>query len=131
MGEDEMREAAMAASPALQPDFQSPKITQDQLDKLKELRRRRLQIKAKPNIQKTTKGNKRRAGKAPEKELSIRESQDDYSAVVVEDSAASPATKKDSLMGLDEVEPPSTLKRRQKLHWGLDTKERWERKANM
>lgn len=29
------------------------------------------------------------------------------------------------------VEQEDAPKRRQKLHWGLDTKERWERKANM
>ncbi|KAH9306207.1 hypothetical protein KI387_010611, partial [Taxus chinensis] len=58
--EDGRRETAMAATPLVQPNFQSSSISHTQLQKLKELRRRRLQIK------KNTSNFKKMKGKANE-----------------------------------------------------------------
>ncbi|XP_028125505.1 uncharacterized protein LOC114322402 isoform X4 [Camellia sinensis] len=99
--EDERREAAIATRASLQPNFKPDGVSQSQLSKFQELHRRRLQIKAKSKIKKKAKG------------ISGNTTKDTFSQQQ-ENVAVHIGTKK-----------------RQKLHWGLDTKERWERKANM
>ncbi|XP_058087908.1 uncharacterized protein LOC131234923 isoform X2 [Magnolia sinica] len=97
--EIERREAALAASPALQPKFQSSGVSQDQLKKLQELRKRRLQIKQRSKIQKNSKGGASGATKACEKGLSINDGQDEHAAVMPKDSSSSTAKANTSLMG--------------------------------
>ncbi|KAL8117979.1 uncharacterized protein LOC141723464 [Apium graveolens] len=121
-GEDSRREAAIASSPSLRPDFKpsNPKITQSQLAKFQELHRRRLQLKSKPKTKKKSKG----------KDHSVKESADD----LIEHSCVSISIddnlKSVSPQQQDFRKEPAIQKHR-KLHWGLDTKERWERKSNM
>ncbi|XXG79541.1 hypothetical protein AAC387_Pa09g0585 [Persea americana] len=133
MDEDEWREAAIAAAGVTHSNMHSSKITQDRLNKLEELRRRRLQIKAKSKkIQKNLKGAANVAAKASEMELSIEDGLNEHTAITQEGSSLHVAKGHSCLTG-PQVETASSmeLKKRQKLHWGLDTKERWERKANM
>ncbi|OMP04741.1 hypothetical protein COLO4_09352 [Corchorus olitorius] len=97
-----------------------------------ELHRRRLQIKAKSKIPKKPKD---RTKKIPAEGCSTRDSQEADSNAKIEASSVP------NLKGRGEDENPFAQqdnvgeqlapKKRQKLHWGLDTKERWERKANM
>ncbi|XP_028125504.1 uncharacterized protein LOC114322402 isoform X3 [Camellia sinensis] len=104
--EDERREAAIATRASLQPNFKPDGVSQSQLSKFQELHRRRLQIKAKSKIKKKAKGE-----------------------ILV---GISGNTTKDTFSQQQEnVAVHIGTKKRQKLHWGLDTKERWERKANM
>ncbi|XP_011622601.1 uncharacterized protein LOC18432176 isoform X2 [Amborella trichopoda] len=125
MEDEERREAAMAAASALQPNFQSSSVTEDQLAKLKELRRRRLQIKASAAKSRTLKNLK---GASKHKFIS-QESQTRSAGALAETLSAS--TVEGTCIKEQEQTPSLTLTKRQKLHWGLDTKERWERKANM
>ncbi|XP_068643822.1 uncharacterized protein [Aristolochia californica] len=120
--EDERREAAMAEASAILSNTKNRNITEDQLNKLKELRKRRLQIKATSKLQKIPKESAAGTAQAQE-ELSGKDETDEQASVDLKDSTVSPAK--------NEVLSSSSLKKRRKLHWGLDTKERWERKANM
>ncbi|XP_010265069.1 PREDICTED: uncharacterized protein LOC104602906 [Nelumbo nucifera] len=131
--EEERREAAIAVTPALQPNFQSASVTKEQLDKFKELHRRRLQIKARSKFHNNSKGHSSGAAKAYEQELDSKDSRDEDIAITLEDSSVSMSEGNKNISSLKKgkVEASSTPKKRQKLHWGLDTKERWERKANM
>ncbi|KAL9381239.1 hypothetical protein Peur_026896 [Populus x canadensis] len=114
--EDEKREEAIASNPSLQPDFKPKRVTQDQLSKLQELHKRRLQIKSK--IHKKS------------KDLKSKDT-----GTNIEDSGAPDLKPLDDNASFstpqDNVSAHHSEKKRQKLHWGLDTKERWERKANM
>ncbi|TVT99362.1 hypothetical protein EJB05_55249, partial [Eragrostis curvula] len=58
-GDDETRrkEAALASSRLLDPGFKPSKLSQDQLDKFKELHKKRLQIKEKQTCKRKSKGN--------------------------------------------------------------------------
>lgn len=126
-GEDERREAAIGAIAPLQSSFKSKLVRQDQLSKLQELHKRRLQIKAQTN-KKSKDGHGKHRGKDNKTNsdgdakcensgtLNLKGHDDDCRCTVHQD---------DDL--IEELVP----QKRQKLHWGLDTKERWERKANM
>ncbi|XP_042500353.1 uncharacterized protein LOC122078440 [Macadamia integrifolia] len=131
---NERREAAIATTSALQPNFQSTSVTKDQLNKFKELHKRRLQIKAKSKIQKSSKGNISVAKKSHVNEEDAKNIKDEDINVMLEDSGISISkgnTNIISALQQEKVVSHLAPKKRQKLHWGLDTKERWERKANM
>ncbi|KAK7266813.1 hypothetical protein RIF29_19469 [Crotalaria pallida] len=131
--EERRREAAIASTPCLRPNFK-PKgsLTQDQLSKFRELHKKRLQLKSKSKFKTKSKGgattnrlrgndhssqsNRAEALKVDDKELILRDCEGFDS--INEDL-------KDNNVSL--VSAP----KKQKLHWGLDTKERWERKSNM
>ncbi|KAL3525477.1 hypothetical protein ACH5RR_013849 [Cinchona calisaya] len=120
MEEDERREVSIASAASLQRNF-TPKshITQSQLSKFQELHKRRLQMKAKSKTEKKIKG------KSNEKESS-GEGHDEKVSGAAGSSVSFP--KQESVVAPNSV---SNTKRQKKLHWGLDTKERWEMKANM
>ncbi|XP_057863110.2 uncharacterized protein LOC131071338 [Cryptomeria japonica] len=131
--EDARREAAMAATELFQPNFQSSSISHTQLYKLKELRKRRLQIKKNTSSFKKMKGktNGDRTNMVGEvggkKDINQTDCQQ---SVVLEE--AFPCAKNEH--GNTKCMKQNALlpwKKQQKLHWGLDTKERWERKGNM
>ncbi|KAL5726405.1 hypothetical protein ACHQM5_009451 [Ranunculus cassubicifolius] len=130
MAEEERREGALEASAAMQPDFKSESITQNQLDKFKELHRRRLQIKAKSKIHKNSKGNVSGAGKRNKKDFKY-----EYPINGELEPTEQSTTVKDStcLSSLPSItsETCTEAKKKPKLHWGLEIKERWERKSNM
>ncbi|KAF5205737.1 hypothetical protein FRX31_004674 [Thalictrum thalictroides] len=130
--EERRREAAIETkAAALQPDFKSQRITDDQLNKFKELHRRRLQIKEKSKIHKNLKGKATRTVKGDKASKKINEEH-----MIVEQKASKPSKEmgnsiKPSSLQQDISAASLGIKKHQKLHWGLDTKERWERKSNM
>ncbi|XP_044468153.1 uncharacterized protein LOC123197809 isoform X4 [Mangifera indica] len=79
---------------------------------LQELHRRRLQVKSKSKFHKKSK---------------VSTTSTEYSSVANLKSDGN----NNSSVHQDTVPAESATKKRQKLFWGLDTKERWERKANM
>ncbi|KAJ9173048.1 hypothetical protein P3X46_016224 [Hevea brasiliensis] len=129
-GEDERREAAIASTPSLQPGFKPTRVSQDQVFKLQELHKRRLKIKSK--LQKKSedgRGTSRSYGKY------FKHGDDEDTCGIIEDSSVSNFTKQHNSVNCSAQQDNSAIhqapKKRQKLYWGLDTKERWERKANM
>ncbi|XP_059643302.1 uncharacterized protein LOC132285150 isoform X1 [Cornus florida] len=133
--EDERREAAIASAPSLQPNFRPVGVTQSQLTKFQELHRRRLHIKAGSKHKKRSKGISDESGKSHRKHLDGKEFTDENSSKTIDDSSVSISKGNNigdiSSLQQDNVAVQVAPKKRQKLHWGLDTKERWERKANM
>ncbi|KAE8654965.1 Plastid hexose transporter isoform 1 [Hibiscus syriacus] len=131
--EDNRREVAIASTLSLQPNFKPVGVTPQQLSKFQELHRRRLQIKAKSKIHKKLKG---RAERFRAEYMNSADSlESDLNTRVEDESVLDPKSHGEddnpfSLQEDNEVVQIAT-KKRQKLHWGLDTKERWERKANM
>ncbi|OAY57095.1 uncharacterized protein LOC110608476 isoform X2 [Manihot esculenta] len=129
-GEDERKEAAIASTPSLQPGFKPTRVSQEQVFKLQELHKRRLKIKSK--LQKNSEdgsGTSRSHGKG------LKHSDGKDTARKIEDRSVANLKKHldivNSPQQLDNLAVDKAPKKRQKLHWGLDTKERWERKANM
>ncbi|MED6136688.1 hypothetical protein PIB30_058126 [Stylosanthes scabra] len=130
--EERRREAAIASSPCLRPNFSAKGVTQDQLSKFRELHKKRLQLKSKPKFKtklkddaKTSKGNDRsRSQKSGTEglEVDVKES-----SCPLNCEAFATENDKDLKDNTSLVSAP----KKQKLHWGLDTKERWERKSNM
>ncbi|XP_059451450.1 uncharacterized protein LOC132182274 isoform X3 [Corylus avellana] len=100
-----------------------------------ELHKRRLQIKSKSKIKKKSKGIADGNGKSHSKDRSVLDCVDADSTISIEESSVSNSESHNntdsSSLKQNNVAAPLALKKRQKLHWGLDTKERWERKANM
>ncbi|KAM7524222.1 hypothetical protein LguiA_014124 [Lonicera macranthoides] len=133
--EGKRREEAIESTPSLQPNFKpSSRITQSQLAKFQELHRRRLQLKSKSDKTKKSKVSKSR--KPPAKDLISRGCPGENSSKTIGDSSVSESkgisiTTDASPPRSDNVAVETASKKRQKLHWGLDTKERWERKSNM
>ncbi|KAL9670259.1 hypothetical protein QQ045_007810 [Rhodiola kirilowii] len=133
--ENERREEALASVAPLQPTFKPRDVSQDQLSKFQELHRRRLLIKSKTKNDRKLKEKK---GKCREKILDTKNGAAANfcnSSVDEECSSLSSKNRKvegDAFLQSDnESVRHSSKKQRQKLHWGLDTKERWEMKANM
>lgn len=126
--EDERREAALASTPLFQPNFNSSKITQAQLDKFRELHKRRLQIKQISKDKSQSKGNARQHDKVQMKDLVSKASEGTCASNIKKTSNVSSAERSDSS---DQATTAFASMKRRKLHWGLDAKERWERKANM
>lgn len=139
MEEDEeaRREAAIASTRTLLPDIRpSSAVTANQLSKFQELRQRRLQIKAKSKTKSHWKKGKIDGGG---KSLG----EDNKAKICIEhvnknadgrtEDLGVPKSSSDDIL---PVKQDTTLRyhephKRQKLHWGLDVKERWERKSNM
>ncbi|KAL9255263.1 hypothetical protein AKJ16_DCAP06156 [Drosera capensis] len=124
MEEDERSEPSIASTPYLEHANPKPHgVTQAQLSKFQELHRRRLQMKSKFKHKKKAKDGK--VLKLQEKSHNETDNID-----VKADKLDASSTAKDNSasfqIGIDQI-----LNRRPKLHWGLDAKERWERKANM
>lgn len=133
--EDERREAAIASTPSLQSDFKPVGVTNLQLSKFQELHKRRLQIKEGSKYQKKSKDW---AGKSYGKEskyLKVKDCTEENASITIEESSVSTSksnnVKDKPSLQQGDIATHLASKKRQKLHWGLDTKERWERKANM
>ncbi|KAM1241672.1 hypothetical protein ACFX13_047905 [Malus domestica] len=131
--EDERKEAAIASTPCLQPNYKPKSLTQTQLSKFQELHRRRLQIKSKSKskIGKKPKGSK---GKSHSLDLAARDTANQDSVITFETSTVCDSeNQKNETSSVVQHEDIAVRapKKSHKLHWGLDTKERWERKANM
>ncbi|KAL5581828.1 hypothetical protein UlMin_014270 [Ulmus minor] len=123
--EDERREAALASTPFLQPDFNPKGVNHKQLSKFQELHKRRLELKSKSKFKKKPKDG---ASKCHSKDLSSKDCANKDSSSF---NAENHNNKNKSILHQECVEAEIAPKQRQKLHWGLDTKDRWERKANM
>ncbi|XP_009793228.1 uncharacterized protein [Nicotiana sylvestris] len=135
--DDGRREAAIASAPSLQPNFTSKKgLNPAQISKFHELHRRRLKIKARSKVKDKSKGTLAEVGKYHGKddnakckeamgEKSIKTAEDPRITLSISSLTDLSSSQEDNLVG------HSLSKKRQKLHWGLDTKERWERKSNM
>ncbi|KAI3451777.1 hypothetical protein Pfo_008442 [Paulownia fortunei] len=127
---DDRREAAIASAASLRPNFRSKSgLTESQLSKFQELHKRRLQIKAKSKV------HKRGKGKSHKKANEVHDCTDqepgkpsgDCTSVTIPESRVGNVSSVEE----DNVAGKLAAKRSQKLYWGLDTKERWERKSNM
>uniref|UniRef100_A0A1D1YS72 Protein FAM204A n=1 Tax=Anthurium amnicola TaxID=1678845 RepID=A0A1D1YS72_9ARAE len=131
--EDRRREAALAATPLLLPGFKSSKVSQAQLDKFRELHKRRLQIKeiSKNKRKSKVNGNGSPKGQKEGHVTRVCKEKEAATTAMPEDSNVPKAKGNTYLMSPDEAAQMSMPKKRQKLYWGLDTKERWERKSNM
>ncbi|CAK9149853.1 unnamed protein product [Ilex paraguariensis] len=136
--EDERREAAIASAPSLQPNFKPDGgggVTKHQISKFQELHRRRLQIKEKTTNKKKSKGIVDRTSKSHGMAINAKDCTDENTSKTIEDSTiliSKSCDIKDICARQQDVVAASIASRkRQKLHWGLDTKERWERKSNM
>ncbi|XP_056858906.1 uncharacterized protein LOC108833663 [Raphanus sativus] len=118
--EENRKEALLASTQSLQPNFNRSNITQKQISKLQELHKRRMKIKANSKIQKKPKGK--------QQQQQSRAVEDGESSKVLKETTSSSPTLEQQHQ--KTVVSAATMKP-QKLYWGLDTKERWERKANM
>ncbi|KAK9105798.1 hypothetical protein Scep_022642 [Stephania cephalantha] len=147
MEEDERKEAAIARSAALQPEFISKSLKQEQIDKLKELHKKRLQIKAKTKIHKISQGstlslyififslvqrdssylmdispgNISGTGKGHKKNIISDFVQSQDSNVILEESgkfASKGNAKEFPSLQLDKSNASLGTKKPQKLHWG-------------
>ncbi|CAK9169843.1 unnamed protein product [Ilex paraguariensis] len=100
-----------------------------------ELHRRRLQIKEKTTNKKKSKGIVDRTSKSHGMAINAKDCTDENTSKTIEDSTiliSKSCDIKDICARQQDVVAASIASRkRQKLHWGLDTKERWERKSNM
>ncbi|CAK8533207.1 unnamed protein product [Lathyrus sativus] len=129
--EDRRREAAISSSPCLQPNFNPKRVTQDQLSKFRELHRKRLQLKSKSKFKTKPKVESKRKAQGNDPYRNNSGAQgfkvDNEEQSILNNIESFDLRNEDSKSG---ASVPSTSKK-QKLHWGLDTKERWERKSNM
>ncbi|XP_051127009.1 uncharacterized protein LOC127248613 isoform X2 [Andrographis paniculata] len=135
---DRRRESAIASAASLRPNFKPRRgLSEAQLSKFQELHKRRLQIKAKSKAHKRAKDD----GKSKlQKNTMEGESVNDQEP---SESSGDPGNGDHSVLekrvkdhssfmeGQEDNGDLATARRRQKLYWGLDTKERWERKSNM
>ncbi|KAL2504380.1 hypothetical protein Adt_20001 [Abeliophyllum distichum] len=133
--EDERREASIASAASLRPNFK-PKsgVTPSQLSKFQELHRRRLQLKARSKIKKKPKGLVDRVGKSHGKDVNCLEcTNENPSKSIANSNVSSPENSLGHTSSLEQGKAAANQasKERQKLYWGLDAKERWERKSNM
>ncbi|KAF8053771.1 hypothetical protein N665_1375s0009 [Sinapis alba] len=112
--EENRKEALLASTQSLQPNFNRTNVTQKQISKLQELHKRRMKMKANSKIQKKTKGKQQ-----------SRAVEDGESSKILKESTSSTTLEQQPVVVTAAPMKP------QKLYWGLDTKERWERKANM
>ncbi|KAL4577596.1 hypothetical protein LXL04_013706 [Taraxacum kok-saghyz] len=128
MEEDERREAAIASATCLNPKFKpSSAGAQARLSKFQELHNRRLQIKEKSKIKKKkSQGKPSRPSRLEEKD-----SDADEFAIKIPCKTAQDTSNSTSLDASSTPKAQIAPTKPQKLHWGLDTKERWERKSNM
>ncbi|XP_009414716.3 uncharacterized protein LOC103995755 isoform X2 [Musa acuminata AAA Group] len=87
--EDARREAALACTPLFQPNFRPSKATQAQLDKLKELHKKRLQLKEKEEVTRL-KGSSQRRGKICEEDTDVKNSTNSSASSADGSSSVSP-----------------------------------------
>ncbi|CAL0299136.1 unnamed protein product [Lupinus luteus] len=132
--EEERREAAIASTRCLQPNF-NPKgsLTKDHLAKFRELHNKRLQLKSKSKSKfKTKSKGGATAKKSHCNDLSSQSNRSEALRVDNEEPILRVCEGSDSI-NEDSKDNVSVFyaPKKQKLHWGLDTKERWERKSNM
>ncbi|CAH1437309.1 unnamed protein product [Lactuca virosa] len=128
MEEDERREAAIASAACLNPKFKpSFAVAQARLSKFQELHKRRLQIKEKSKVKKKSQGKPSRPNRLEEKDNHV----DEFVASKIPCKTAEDTPSSTSLDVSSMPKPQIPSKKPYKLHWGLDTKERWERKSNM
>ncbi|KAK2366263.1 hypothetical protein QL285_079664 [Trifolium repens] len=120
--EDRRREAAISSSPCLQPNFNPKAVTQDQLSKFRELHRKRLQLKSKSKF-KTKPKDESKKKKA--------QGNDVYSKNGGAQGLKNDNKEQSLYSKNEESRGGVSASKKPKLHWGLDTKERWERKSNM
>ncbi|KAL7611900.1 uncharacterized protein LOC128125856 [Lactuca sativa] len=117
MEEDERREAAIASAACLNPKFKpSSAVAQARLSKFQVMNH-------------GSSGKASRPNRLEEKDSHV----DEFAASKIpcktaEDTSSSTSTSLD-VSSMSKPQIPS--KKPYKLHWGLDTKERWERKSNM
>ncbi|XP_051225498.1 uncharacterized protein [Lolium perenne] len=115
---------ALASSRLLDPEFKPSKLSQDRLDKFKELHKKCLQINEKPKYKGKSKGSTNRNAKVSNSKFSNKDKSVDNTATDVHHTASTTGTQENHATSLP-------LRNKRKLRWGLDVKERWERKANM
>lgn len=130
--DNERREAAIASAASLQSNFK-PKggVSSAQLSKFQELHKRRLQLKTRSKPKKKSKGLIDEFGTTEKKNLSVKECTDIRLSSRNEETSTSFPHDVSSYSHQEKGESFPVPKERKKLHWGLDTKERWEMKANM
>ncbi|XP_022133581.1 uncharacterized protein LOC111006121 isoform X2 [Momordica charantia] len=92
-----------------------------------ELHRRRLQIKSRSKIRKNTKDTR---GKSQIRHLNISDRGNEAEQSKHSNSDVD-LGEKSTHVQQDKTKTMLPSKKLHKLHWGLDTKEPWERKANM
>ncbi|XP_078445926.1 uncharacterized protein LOC144714970 [Wolffia australiana] len=128
---EERREASLAACPLLQPGFKPSKVSQLHIEKFRELHKLRLKMKESWKEKGKRKVNANSSSKKQKTELTFKEYKEKGMTALQE--ASTPAVSMSYNNSADHVEVASALKtkKKQKLHWGLDTRERWERKSNM
>ncbi|KAG8055803.1 hypothetical protein GUJ93_ZPchr0001g31802 [Zizania palustris] len=119
------KEDALASSRLLDPDFKPSKLSQDRLDKFKELHKKRLQINEKSKCKVKSRGRTEKNDKVTS-DSSVTDKDESVGnvGINVQNMASTAGTQMD-------LEASLPLRNKRKLHWGLDVKERWERKANM
>ncbi|XP_045818153.1 uncharacterized protein LOC123910905 [Trifolium pratense] len=129
--EDRRREAAISSSPCLQPNFNPKGVTQDQLSKFRELHRKRLQLKSKSKFKTKPKDESKKKAQGNDvynKNGGAQGLKIDNNEQSLRNSCESFDLKnEESRSGVSVL----SASKKPKLHWGLDTKERWERKSNM
>ncbi|KGN63130.1 uncharacterized protein LOC101215509 isoform X3 [Cucumis sativus] len=125
--EDESRGLENASSSSLQPNSKPNRVTKEQFSKFQELQRRRLQIKSRSKIRKNTKDA---TGKSQLNHLNTSNEVNEAEHSRLSNSDVD-FGEKSSLVQHDKTKTTLPSKKLHKLHWGLDTKEPWERKANM
>ncbi|CAM0882188.1 unnamed protein product [Alopecurus aequalis] len=119
------KEEALAASRLLDPQFKPSKLSQDRLDKFKELHKKRLQISEKTKYKGKSSGSTSRNTKVSnDSEFNYKDKSVDNTAIDVHHTTSNTGPQENHATSLP-------LRNKRKLHWGLDVKERWERKANM
>ncbi|GMN28127.1 hypothetical protein TIFTF001_001939 [Ficus carica] len=126
--EEERREAAIALTPSLQPDFKpkSSAISQSQLSKFQRDCIPIIVREGPPLLPHFSYLDGRT--KLHCKDSSTKDFEHKDSSFF---GSENNNNKDNSLLQQESSITPSAPTQRQKLHWGLDTKERWERKANM
>ncbi|KAL5226448.1 hypothetical protein ABZP36_014713 [Zizania latifolia] len=125
--EAKRKEDALASSRLLYPDFKPSKLSQDRLDKFKELHKKRLQIKEKSKCKGKSRGSTEKNTKVTS-DSSVTVTDKDESVGNVGINAQHTASTAGTQVDLEASLP---LRNKRKLRWGLDVKQRWERKANM
>uniref|UniRef100_A0ACD5W0V9 Uncharacterized protein n=1 Tax=Avena sativa TaxID=4498 RepID=A0ACD5W0V9_AVESA len=119
VGRDEAsgKEEALA-SRLLDPEFKPSKLSQDRLDKFKELHKKWLQINEKPKYKGKSRGSTSRNTKVCSDSKFSDEDKSFYNTVIdVHHTASTTGTQENHAASLP-------LRNKRKLHWGLDVKER-------
>eukprot|EP00250_Pteridium_aquilinum_P015732 c22730_g1_i1 orf=129-560(+) len=126
---DNDKEVALASALALQPNFMSQSVSKEQIAKLQALRYRRLQLKHNKAFMEKKESQDMKGVKRLKVNDSISCSK---SNVKTSTTLLKDGDSKHLELNRKEVEKSyHPRKRSHKLRWGLEIKERWERKGNM